>query len=297
MKRKIAEITVPEGRRTVDPVKVAGLAESIKLIGLLNPVAISKTDTLIAGAHRLAAHVELGLDEIECVVLDGDDLQRELVEIDENLIRNELDPISIGELAIRRDEILEEQGLRAKSGTNVKNLGTGADTASVRRTADIAREIGLSKRVLQESKQLARNLTIAAKEAVRKVRATKQEAMKLARKSREEQEAIAQKILDGQATTVVDAIRETARDKLKTNLDAITTQRGKEIAGVYDVIVVDPPWEQGVFILDATPDSVGLNYPTMTEEEMLELKIPAANDCHLWLWTTHKFLAIGFTVA
>jgi len=38
MKRKISDITVPEGRRSIDPDKVAGLAASIGRIGLLNPI-------------------------------------------------------------------------------------------------------------------------------------------------------------------------------------------------------------------------------------------------------------------
>jgi len=109
MKRKLSEITIPGGRRNVDQDKVSGLVASIKIVGLLNPITIDKNDVLIAGAHRLAAYERLGHDEIECIVLDCDDLQRELIEIDENLIRNELDPIDIGELAIRRDAILEEQ--------------------------------------------------------------------------------------------------------------------------------------------------------------------------------------------
>ena len=291
MKRKISEIIIPEGRRTVDRDKVAGLAQSIKFIGLLNPIAINKFDTLIAGAHRLAAHVELGLDEIECVVLDGDDWQDELAEIDENLMRNELDPIAIGEQAIRRDEILGKRGLRAKRGDNQHTERGSAGTAlPPKTTASIAGEIGVSKRVLQENKQLARNLTASAKKAVRMVAAPKQDALRLARKTHGEQEAIARRILDGREATVVDAIREVARDELRANLEDIATQKVKAIAGVYDVIVVDPPWEQGLFVLDATPESVGLNYPTMSEEKLLELKIPAANDCHLWLWTTHKFL-------
>jgi N6-adenosine-specific RNA methylase IME4 len=144
--------------------------------------------------------------------------------------------------------------------------------------------------VLQENKQLARNLTESAKKAVRKINAPKQDALRLARKTHGEQESIAQRILGGREPTIVDAIREFTRDKLRANLEDIETQNVKEIAGVYDVIVIDAPWDQGLFVLDATPESVGLNYPTMSEEQLLALKIPAANDCHLWLWTTHRFL-------
>jgi len=303
MKRRVSEIIVPEGRRTIDPDKVTGLAESIKIVGLLNPITIDKHGTLVAGAHRLAAYKLLRLDEIECIVLDGDDWQSELAEIDENLIRNELDSIGIGELAIRRDEILDAQGLRAKSGTNIKNLatstsgtgtaGTGAETASVRTTADIAREIGCSKRVLQENTQLARDLTPAAREAVRKVDATKHDALRLARKNYGDQEIIARMIIGGKVETVNEGIREVARDKLRKNLDSIATQQVKAAKGVYDVIVIDPPWNMHKIELDATPEQVGFEYPTMTEAELADLRIPAAADCHLWIWAPQRFLPVA----
>ena len=293
MKRKIAEITVPDERlRTIDHRKVQGLAESIALIGLINPITVNKDGVLIAGAHRLEAHKLLGLDEIECVVLDCDKIRGELAEIDENLIRNDLDPIGIGEHALRRDEVLEVLGLRAKVGDN-QHTGGGADSALPQTTESIASEIGISKRVLQENKQLARDLTPTAKAAVRKVMATKQEALRLARKTHEEQEVIAQRMLDGSATTVVEAIREFARDKWKANLEDIATQRVKEIVGVYDVIVIDPPWHSDILELDAMPERVGLDYPTMTEAELADLKIPAADDCHLWMWTTQRFLPVA----
>jgi len=46
MKRKVSEIKVPDGRRDIDFAKVRSLAESITLIGLLNPISIDKNDTL-----------------------------------------------------------------------------------------------------------------------------------------------------------------------------------------------------------------------------------------------------------
>lgn len=79
-----------------------------------------------------------------------------------------------GELAIRRDEILEALGLRAKSGTNRKNLATGETISPVpKTTADIAKEMGVGERTLQHNKQLARDLVPEAKEAVREKQISK----------------------------------------------------------------------------------------------------------------------------
>jgi len=204
MKKKISEITIPEGRRSTDWVKVSELAESIKIVGLINPITIDNDNTLIAGAHRYEACKYLGFDEIECIVLDCDELRTELAEIDENLIRNNLDDIAQGEFTIRRNEILEMLGLRAKSGTNVKNLGTGAPGAPVRTTQDIAQEIGVSKRTLRENIQLARDLTPEAKAVIREKELPKKEALALARKSAYVQNTFSKKLATGEVKNFAD---------------------------------------------------------------------------------------------
>jgi N6-adenosine-specific RNA methylase IME4 len=47
---------------------------------------------------------------------------------------------------------------------------------------------------------------------------------------------------------------------------------------------------------EVAPNQVGFDYPTMTEEELEAFPVAdlAANDCHLFLWTTHKFLPMAF---
>ena len=79
-KIKVSDIIVSGRRRKVDPAKVSALAESIKIVGLLNPITIDRNKRLIAGAHRLEAYKQLGLDEIECIILDCDEFQSELTE-------------------------------------------------------------------------------------------------------------------------------------------------------------------------------------------------------------------------
>ena len=55
----------------------------------------------------------------------------------------------------------------------------------------------------------------------------------------------------------------------------------------YATIVADPPWRYNV-----KPPEGGTDYPTMTQEELLQLPIGQwANDnAHLYLWTTNSFL-------
>ena len=97
------QIIVPRGRRKPD--NVEGLAESIREIGLLNPITVTKSLRLVAGGNRLAAYRFLGRPEIEAKVIDLDDLDAELAEIDENLMRNELTVLERGEQFLRRKQI------------------------------------------------------------------------------------------------------------------------------------------------------------------------------------------------
>lgn len=68
----------------------------------------------------------------------------------------------------------------------------------------------------------------------------------------------------------------------------------KPIEGEFDVIVIDPPWPMEKIEREVAPNQIGFDYPTMTEEELSALRIPTASNCHLFLWTTQKFLPMGF---
>lgn len=100
------------GDRAVNPDKVKQIAESMKAIGLLNPIYVSysadaSSCTLVAGAHRLAAAKLLGWDSIDTVEVVGDSLTAQLAEIDENLCRSELTPAQYVMHIARRKEVWE----------------------------------------------------------------------------------------------------------------------------------------------------------------------------------------------
>ena len=65
--------------------------------------------------------------------------------------------------------------------------------------------------------------------------------------------------------------------------------------GKFEVIVIDPAWDYGT---DKSYNPDGFRgtapYPTMSLQEIKAIKIPASDDCILWLWTTHKFIRHSF---
>ncbi len=90
-------------RRDFDEDELAGLADSIRRQGLLQPLVVSPSGgdheafTLIAGERRLRAARLAGLQAVPCVVRDAD--QRQLAEwaLVENLQRSDLNPMERAE--------------------------------------------------------------------------------------------------------------------------------------------------------------------------------------------------------
>ena len=92
---------------------------------------------------------------------------------------------------------------------------------------------------------------------------------------------------------MTDVIREQKRDAIVANLEDVKAKEAKAVEGVFDVVVIDPPWPMQKIERDERPNQSEFDYPTMTEKELAALPIPTAKDCHVWLWTTHKFLPMA----
>jgi N6-adenosine-specific RNA methylase IME4 len=69
-------------------------------------------------------------------------------------------------------------------------------------------------------------------------------------------------------------------------------------SGLFHVISIDPPWPYDEGKSAETYDPNGRRaanpYPEMSLEDIRDLVVPAADDCVLWLWTTHKFMRHSF---
>jgi len=90
-------------------------------------------------------------------------------------------------------------------------------------------------------------------------------------------------------------IKNDIRKKIQLEkVESIESREAKELEGVYDVIVIDPPWPMQKIERDVAPNQVGFDYPVMTEIEISNYPPPAAKDAHIFLWTTSKFLPMAF---
>ena len=193
---KISDIRINPGRRDVKQQNVDELARSIGAVGLLNPITVTKDNTLIAGLHRLEAAKLLGWAEIECTVSDAEGIQAELAEIDENFVRAGLSHRELGDLLLRRKELYEalhpetQQGKR--NGQTVKNDNLTLLQAKPF-SEDTADKLGVSKRTVERLVQTAANLTPEAKKVIRAAddKISRDAALKISRLPPDQQEEAA----------------------------------------------------------------------------------------------------------
>jgi ParB family chromosome partitioning protein len=88
-----ADIIVGDRLRALDRESVKRLKESISRIGLKTLMSVRSSGqgwTLVVGRHRLAACIELGINQIPVAAETGSELEARLWEIAENLHRAEL---------------------------------------------------------------------------------------------------------------------------------------------------------------------------------------------------------------
>lgn len=87
---------------------VSELEKSIQTLGLIAPLVISTDDVILAGARRYQAMLNIGYTEAPVMVIQGNALEKELVSIDENLVRRDLSKIEIESHLRRAKEIYQE---------------------------------------------------------------------------------------------------------------------------------------------------------------------------------------------
>lgn len=196
MRIKISEIKINPGRREAEPKAIEELAKSISAVGLMNPVTLDQNNTLIAGLHRLEAAKLLGWTEIECTIMGMDDVQVELAEIDENIVRTRLNRQELCEQLLRRKEIYEtlhpetKAGAAQAAGMNRaigNNVSAKLAPTSKTFVEDTSEKTGMSKRAVSRLVQIANNLTGDARRIVEAHDMTQDTTLKLSRLSHDEQ--------------------------------------------------------------------------------------------------------------
>ena len=201
---KIDAIQVNPGRRPVSSDQVKVIADSISVIGLLNPITIDRDNVLIAGLHRLEAAKLLSWKEIECNVCTLDGLRAELAEIDENIVRCDLGTVEKGNQILRRKEIHESLHPESKHGGDRKSekikcakCVLDPESSFVKDTAE---KMGVSPSTVRRQIQAARDMTAEAKHILQEsgTDISQKSALKLSHLEPEQQKEAATMLASGE---------------------------------------------------------------------------------------------------
>lgn len=166
----VRDIVVPERLREVDEDHALAIQASIVEHGLLNPVTVRPTPaakdgkyTLVAGAHRLRAIVLLDEHEIEALIVSADQDEAVLIEVEENLFRNDLTALDRAVFVQTYRDVWERKygkvnpkGGRPKNSVNLTELL--AEEASRGFAAHTADKLGLSISAIERAQRIAQNL-------------------------------------------------------------------------------------------------------------------------------------------
>jgi len=250
---------------------------------VLVPIVMDEDGNVIDGHHRLKICQELGFEKYanyDVQIIPG------LTETEKLHMAEQLNEA-------RRQLTMEEKR------NEIKRRLIQAPEVSDRQ---IAADIGVDKNTVNSQRkklertgeihQLNTNIGADGKERPRQVQ---RKPVSIFNPTKQEEKAmqnpeIVERVATGESATVAQAIRATKRQEVIDQLEDISTKEAKEIQGVYDVIVIDPPWPIEKIERNVAPTQTGFAYPTMSIDEITELEIPAADNCHIWLWTTQKYL-------
>lgn len=163
MKVRISDIYIPPDRQRqqINEGKIAELAVSINSHGLLHPLTVSPLDRvrfpdapelpyqLVAGYRRLLAHAFMKIPEVDANLRETlTDLQREEIELDENLVREGLswqDEVAAKARIMKIRQALYGDGVREVA----EHLGEGksvvADDVKLAKAMEVIPELRQSK--------------------------------------------------------------------------------------------------------------------------------------------------------
>jgi len=320
----------------VDPVHVRELADSIKVSGPISPVLIREENlTLIDGFHRVAAMRELGFQNVECILTPCDDetfwdlrimsatlhkavtFARSVDWIEEAfkasaLAKNYKSVYSLFREARNPNipkEALEWVSSKAqKWGLSIQTIENWLYTKK-----SLATELYEEIKTASPEKQLSTRHYIEVahylpdKPELQKAVIEKAKKQELTSPEvREVATAIKKAADDEEIKSILkQPISRTAEQMVKeAKIEKLLSQPRKQIdiplpQGKYRTVIIDPPWPIEKILREVRPNQVLLDYPTMTIEEIKALPVPELayeDGCHIYLWTTHKYLPRAFEV-
>jgi len=201
----IASIHIGERTRPVDDDHALAIAASMAERGLLNPITVRATPaarkgktpyTLVAGGHRLRAAEMNQWGEIDAIVVEADALEAQLMEISENLYRNELNKLDRAIFVLKFRELWEEKHGKITPGGDQKSKGNHYPliyTPGRELSKQVQNRLGFGEETYKLVNRIGQKLDPTLRKAVRGTKAEDDQTwlLKLARLSLDDQMKVA----------------------------------------------------------------------------------------------------------
>lgn len=270
------------------------LANDIKTNGLREPIWLHKDGRIIDGRNRYRACKRAGVEpDYRTYQGSDDDLLGYVISL--NMRRRHLD-----------------ESQRAMVTAKIATLGKGRpeENASIDalKQTDAAELLNVSRASVQRAKKVLDQAEPELVEAVETGRLSVSAAAGLVDAPVEEQRRVAEASKTESYKEKQAAIHEArARiDAARSDDERSRTEWARELPervappeGKYQCIVMDPPWPMKKIEREERPNQGHeLDYPTMSleqiaDETLVPVRTLAADNCHIYLWVTHKFLPAG----
>ncbi|POO54273.1 hypothetical protein CPJ18_01855 [Agrobacterium rosae] len=326
--RKVATVrdpqTVDAGNRlrNLDEGTVLALMESFKAYSQQQPIVVygKETDAVVrlgAGGHRLEACRRLGI-KVLCFHAGGDELDRQLCEIDENLIRADLTPSDKALFLARRKEIYlikHPETARGAAQANASNAAQGRGGQIVRDvktfTAATAQATGQDERTIRRDVERGEKISVAAIQMLRGTIHDKGVTLDKLKKleTPESQLIFARELIASDRarraeTKEMRTAQQASNRESRLRMVNLISEHGRKAGGdmpraAYPIGYADPAWPQEAWSEETGQDK-GLRYPSMTVEDIKALcagdNSPFTRDAVLLLWVTANRLPDGIAV-
>lgn len=211
---------------------VEELKKSIETVGLINPLILNQEDKLVAGGRRFTALKALGKTEAPFVRIEKSELEQELVSIDENLVRKDLNKMELEASLSRGRELYEKLYPSAKKFatedlTNPSEQEINRELPNDQRSfIDLtAEKTGLSKKVIKSAIEREERASDKVKSLRSHGELNASQTNELVKLEKEDQEQIADLIPGKTAKEIRDIVKQVRANGVGRTIDAVMTQK------------------------------------------------------------------------
>lgn len=220
MQIELKDIKAPR-RVERDSSQLKSLVDSIKDLGLIEPIILNERKEIISGRRRFFAAKELEMKKVPILFYTGDALDQQLAEIDANLLSLPLGDLEHDLALARRKKLYQEKYPDTK-----QHVSKGKNPAF---TTDTADRLDVSKRTIEKAVARVENASPALNNARKEGKISTSVADHLARLPKDYQTKLIPK-MEGKKVSEVKRIVETALNRGMDKANTLTRKMALEVS-------------------------------------------------------------------